>query len=32
MEGGTVMRHANDPLTGIEDLLFDEDGGRPSER
>ena len=32
MEGGNEMRNFADPLTGIEDLLFDADGGRPSER
>ena len=32
MGGGKPVRETNDPCADIEDLLYDEDGGYPSER
>lgn len=32
MEGGDMVKNYAGPIYGIEDLLFDEDDGRPSER
>ena len=31
-KGGKPMRESNDPTVDLEDLLFDEDAGGPSER
>jgi hypothetical protein len=31
-KGGTNMRECNDPNVDLEDLIFDEDAGGPSER
>ena len=31
-EGGVKMRECNDPNADLEDLIFDEDAGGPSER
>jgi len=31
-KGGSAMRETNDPYADLEDLLFDEDSGGPSER
>ena len=31
-KGGGEMRECNDPSVDLEDLLFDEDAGGPSER
>ncbi len=32
LKGGTPMRETNDPRTDLEDLIFDEDAGQPSQR
>ena len=32
LKGGNVMRETNDPFADLEDLIFDEDAGGPSER
>ena len=32
MKGGTSMRQTNDPYADLDDLIFDEDAGGPSER
>ena len=31
-KGGGSMRETDDPFADLEDLIFDEDGGYPSER
>ena len=31
-KGGTLMRETNDPFADLDDLIFDEDDGGPSER
>ena len=31
-KGGLTMRETDDPYADLEDLLFDEDAGGPSER
>ena len=31
-KGGVSVRETNDPYADLEDLIFDEDAGRPSER
>ncbi len=31
-KGGTCMRQTNDPNADLDDLIFDEDAGGPSER
>ena len=31
-KGGFMMRQTDDPYADLEDLLFDEDAGGPSER
>ena len=31
-KGGFIMRETDDPYADLEDLLFDEDAGGPSER
>ena len=32
VKGGNMMRETNDPYADLDDLIFDEDDGGPSER
>jgi hypothetical protein len=32
LKGGAAMRESNDPRADLDDLIFDEDAGGPSER